>query len=351
MEENKNIKNDVNSMSDVSAENVDRKGNNKGVTVVMIVLILLLVLAIGICIGFLFTGDTLKIINNTEQIENIKAEKNDESDKNDKVEENDKTQNDKIENDKSDNNEKENVSEKLTKINITDDAMIKIVAEMEDFTDGTKLSPEQYASYVYFAINERYIDVEEKLEYTEKEVDNIVYSIFGAELKEYKSCGTSFKYENGKYKMEWSDRGLSSLDIRNVEIDVAAGTKYITYDYYIVGPSEYIKNGEEYHGTYEIARTSDGFVKYKKRVDSNNEINKEKVYSQKELEQMALDYYERKTGYRPGSVASELQEDGTVVIQLYDNLGTHNSTSDWYTVNSKSAQGTDSLGNKIDLKK
>ena len=68
MEENKNIKNDVNSISDVSAENVERKGNSKGVTVVMIVIILLLVLAIGTCIGFLFTGDTLKIINNTEQI-------------------------------------------------------------------------------------------------------------------------------------------------------------------------------------------------------------------------------------------------------------------------------------------
>lgn len=293
MEENKNIKNDVNSMSDVSAENVERKGNSKGVTVVMIVIILLLVLAIGTCIGFLFTGDTLKIINNTEQIEN----KNAEIDKNNKVEENvqiednktenekieddkaenNKIENDKAENDKVDNNEKENVSEKLTKINITDDAMIKIVAEMKDFADGTKLSPEEYASCVYYAINERYIDVEEKLEYTEKEVNNIVYSIFGTELKEYKSCGTSFRYENGKYKMEWSDRGVSSLDIRNVEIDVAAGTKYITYDFYIVGPSEYIKNGEEYQGTYEIARTSDGFIKYKKRVDDNKVQKQESV--------------------------------------------------------------------------
>ena len=83
---------------------------------------------------------------------------------------------------------------------------------------------------------------------------------------------------------------------------------------------------------------------------SNKEENNEKTYSQKELEQMALDFYEEKTGYRPGSVASEIQKDGTVAIQLYDSFSTHNSTSDWYTVNQNNAQGTDVSGNKIDLK-
>lgn len=84
--------------------------------------------------------------------------------------------------------------------------------------------------------------------------------------------------------------------------------------------------------------------------NSNNQDNKKQEYIQNELEQMALDFYEEKTGYRPGSVASEIKKDGTVAIQLYDNLGSHNSTSDWYTVNQKTAQGTDILGNQIDLK-
>lgn len=77
----------------------------------------------------------------------------------------------------------------------------------------------------------------------------------------------------------------------------------------------------------------------------------EKEYTQEELEQMSLDYYEKQTGYRPNSVASEKQQDGLVIIQLYDNLETHNSTTDWYTIDPKTAKGTDILENEIDLKK
>ena len=70
MEENEKMEKDVNLNNNVNAENVDKKGNNKGVTVVMIVIILVLILAIGACIGLLFTGDTLKFINNKEEIVN-----------------------------------------------------------------------------------------------------------------------------------------------------------------------------------------------------------------------------------------------------------------------------------------
>lgn len=88
----------------------------------------------------------------------------------------------------------------------------------------------------------------------------------------------------------------------------------------------------------------------KESNNTNNQDDKKQTYTQTELEQMALDFYEEKTGYRPGSVASEVQKNGTIAIQLYDNFETHNSTSDWYTVNPKTAQGTDILGNQIDLK-
>ena len=64
---------------------------------------------------------------------------------------------------------------------------------------------------------------------------------------------------------------------------------------------------------------------------------------------MALDYYEKKTGYRPSQVSSDVNQDGTVSIQLYDNMGDHNSTSAWYTVDPKTAVGTDIMENKIDL--
>ncbi len=91
------------------------------------------------------------------------------------------------------------------------------------------------------------------------------------------------------------------------------------------------------------------------KIESDNnktqESKTEKEYTQEELEQMALDYYEKQTGYRPNSVASEKQQDGLVIIQLYDNLENHNSTADWYTIDPKTAKGTDILENEIDLKK
>jgi hypothetical protein len=42
--------------------------------------------------------------------------------------------------------------------------------------------------------------------------------------------------------------------------------------------------------------------------------------------------------------------DGTISIQLYDSFSDHNSTSDWYTVNPKTATGTNIRGEEINLK-
>ncbi len=72
-------------------------------------------------------------------------------------------------------------------------------------------------------------------------------------------------------------------------------------------------------------------------------------YSDIQLCEMALDYYELQTGYRPGMVSSTVNEDGTVTIQLYDNLGDHNATSDWYTVDRYTAIGTNLLDEEIRL--
>lgn len=85
---------------------------------------------------------------------------------------------------------------------------------------------------------------------------------------------------------------------------------------------------------------------------SDNDEKKDIAYSLEELEKMALDYYEMKTGYRPSSVAAEAdaENENIVNIQLYDNLGDHNSTSDWYRVNKYTGVGTNMLEEEIDLK-
>ena len=74
-------------------------------------------------------------------------------------------------------------------------------------------------------------------------------------------------------------------------------------------------------------------------------------YSNVELCEMALNYYEKQTGYRPGDAAAQVQADGLIAIQLYDNMGDHNSTSAWYTVDKYTATGTDLTGNPVDLTK
>lgn len=82
----------------------------------------------------------------------------------------------------------------------------------------------------------------------------------------------------------------------------------------------------------------------------NTQSTNQGTFTTEQLKNMAVDYYEAKTGYRPNSVSLRVNADDSISIQLYDNMGDHNSTSDWYTVDKKTAVGTDIMGNKIDLK-
>ncbi|MDE5768079.1 MAG: hypothetical protein K2H82_01715, partial [Oscillospiraceae bacterium] len=72
-------------------------------------------------------------------------------------------------------------------------------------------------------------------------------------------------------------------------------------------------------------------------------------YSNIQLCEMALNYCEAHENYRPEMVGAAVQSDGKILIQLYDNLGDHNTTTAWYTVDRFTAQGTDAHGNRINL--
>ncbi len=75
-------------------------------------------------------------------------------------------------------------------------------------------------------------------------------------------------------------------------------------------------------------------------------------YSDQELCDLALAYYrEHNSGQDTDGLtaAAQTNEDGTVTIQVYQNLGDHNSTSAWYTVDRTTAQGTDGTGQAVDL--
>lgn len=76
-------------------------------------------------------------------------------------------------------------------------------------------------------------------------------------------------------------------------------------------------------------------------------------YSDEELEGLALAYYRAQNpgGDTDGlTAAAQANQDGTVTIQVYENLGDHNSNAAWYTVDRVTARGADGNGAEVDLK-
>lgn len=74
-----------------------------------------------------------------------------------------------------------------------------------------------------------------------------------------------------------------------------------------------------------------------------------------DISALALDYYEAKTGYRPAYAEASI-EGTTATIQLYDLIVddeadglAHTSTSDWYTIDTATLKGTNTLGEAVDL--
>ena len=75
--------------------------------------------------------------------------------------------------------------------------------------------------------------------------------------------------------------------------------------------------------------------------DNNNYSNS--GYSDAQLCEMALDYYERHNGYRPGISEVQSSDANSVTIHLYDDMGTHVATAAWYELDRNSATGIDSV--------
>lgn len=74
-------------------------------------------------------------------------------------------------------------------------------------------------------------------------------------------------------------------------------------------------------------------------------------YTDDELASLALEYYKAHSGEDTDGLvsAAETNADGSVTVQVYRNLGDHNSTSEWYTLDRLTASGTDSAGNPVEL--
>ena len=75
-------------------------------------------------------------------------------------------------------------------------------------------------------------------------------------------------------------------------------------------------------------------------------------YSNQELADLALGFYKESNNAQDNqnlTAAAQTNDDGSVSIQVYENLGDHNSTAMWYTVDRITAVGTDGSGNEVNL--
>ena len=79
--------------------------------------------------------------------------------------------------------------------------------------------------------------------------------------------------------------------------------------------------------------------------------DKFQFYSNEALRNLAMSYYSRKSGgIKRMSAAAVTNEDGTVTIQVYENLNDRSSTAVWYTVDRRTGKDTDvNTGEAVDL--
>ncbi len=74
-------------------------------------------------------------------------------------------------------------------------------------------------------------------------------------------------------------------------------------------------------------------------------------YTDEELCTMARKYCEaRNSGISPQYVVVDNTDGNMVMIHLFDDMGDHTATFDWYTVDRNTAAGTNTLGETVDLK-
>lgn len=68
-----------------------------------------------------------------------------------------------------------------------------------------------------------------------------------------------------------------------------------------------------------------------------------KEYTDTELMEYAVKYYDKTYGQVPPHKSIEDNDDGTVTIHFYDSFETHNATWAWYTIDKQTGMGTNDV--------
>ncbi|MBQ8947136.1 MAG: hypothetical protein IJ058_10025 [Lachnospiraceae bacterium] len=86
--------------------------------------------------------------------------------------------------------------------------------------------------------------------------------------------------------------------------------------------------------------------------DKDNVSSSGSGFTDDELCEMALAYYEKKSGYRPGTAQIEEEDGNNVLIHLFDDFSDHTATSAWYEIDRTTGRGSDYIfGTDVELGK
>ena len=115
--------------------------------------------------------------------------------------------------------------------------------------------------------------------------------------------------------------------------------------YGYISPSQWSEKNLNQYEAYNVNLIS----KYEKNAPAPD-ASASSGYTNNELCQMALNYYSRHYGYRPGIAEVDSVNGNMVTLHLYDDMGTHTATSAWYEIDRTTGKGTDEImGGKVDL--
>lgn len=130
-----------------------------------------------------------------------------------------------------------------------------------------------------------------------------------------------------------------------VEISFSGAGTYMTYDNDRSEPS-YIEGALTAPGVMEVIYED---LNTERWIWTAPDDGLFPIYSNDELCSMSLDYYERKTGYRPEFATADIMENGWIAVQLYDLVDDHTSTSDWYFLDRFTGTGYNFTDEPVDL--
>lgn len=95
-----------------------------------------------------------------------------------------------------------------------------------EFENGQSLSAEYYLKAAYSALNNGYVE-SKKTTFSEEEINNIVYSIFGVQIPENATI-ENLEYKDGKYLFKRTEK--QNVYLENLERGTAAGSTFLEYE-------------------------------------------------------------------------------------------------------------------------